>query len=284
MIKNTIQSLLICMVVTLLPSCVKYDLYDTQHPQTGIVTIIPDWTDRSADAEIPSSYILEIGETHQEVSGASNSLKRTFIPGNYELTAYNIPQGMTLYGTEISVNAAYNGLIDPCPEHLFLSGLSFDVTADSDTILTMPMTQYTRRLELILSVAEEQSERIASATGTLSGICGSVDIATGTRSDNSSKTATDAVLSSDKLCLSYNLLGIAPAVRQTLTVTVTFTNGDKHTIESDLTEMLASFGNGHSTMQLTGELLLPVEDDKNSSFSGSINDWQIADGGNTDAH
>ena len=67
---------------------------------------------------------------------------------------------------------------------------------------------------------------------------------------------------------------------QTLDILLTFSNDDTQSIESDLTEVLAGFNGSTEPFTLTGNLRTPVE----SGFSGSIDRWQQADGGNADAH
>lgn len=280
MVEKTIYGLFVGMALIILPSCVKDDLFDTTHPRSGSVTVTTDWTDRSADAGIPSSYTLQIGETAQKVSEATNRFDRLLYPGSYMLTVYNVPPGMTLAGTVISVNTMADGSIEPLPGHLFTGHSAFDITADTDILLTVPMEQCTRRLELELSVVEGDYERVTSATSTLSGICGSVDTASGARSVKAMRTTAAMVREGNRFRFSYNLLGIVPEARQMLTIYITFTNGETQSIEGDLTDMLASYHDSNSLLSLSGNLLLPVE----SGISCVISGWQVADGGNADAH
>ena len=65
---------------------------------------------------------------------------------------------------------------------------------------------------------------------------------------------------------------------QTLSILLTFSNGDTQSVESDLTEVLAGFNGSTEPFALTGNLRTPVE----GGFAGSIDGWQQADGGNAD--
>ena len=53
---------------------------------------------------------------------------------------------------------------------------------------------------------------------------------------------------------------------QTLSILLTFSNGDTQSVESDLTEVLAGFNGSTEPFALTGNLRTPVE----GGFAGSI--------------
>ena len=69
--------------------------------------------------------------------------------------------------------------------------------------------------------------------------------------------------------------------RQTLTLVLTFTDGQTQTTESDLTEALAGFGSDMTgPFTLTAGLRTPME----TGFSVNITDWEVVDGGHVDIH
>ena len=76
------------LAVILFASCVKDELYDTPHPDSGVVVVTADWSDRSSEADIPQAYTLRIGGQEQEASGETNVFNRLLSPGKYTLTAY----------------------------------------------------------------------------------------------------------------------------------------------------------------------------------------------------
>lgn len=268
------------MAAMMLTSCVKDMLFDTPHPNVGILTVTTDWSGKSTEAEIPSLYILLTGDTQQEVSGKTNRLDKLLIPGNHTLTIYNVPQEMKLNGSEILVEEASRGEIVHNPGYVFYGNKSFDIPADTDMSLTVPMSQITRRLEIVLTVADGNFERVANATGTLDGICPAFDIETGLRSEVPAKTTADIVRERNKLLLEYNLLGIAPQAEQTLTVAITYINGDTQTLESNLSAFMYDYHGDTAPMRLTGNVSLPGD----SQFTGAITGWKIADGGNFNAN
>lgn len=275
-----INILIIGMATILCSSCVKDDLFDTPHPDTGGLTVTTDWTGISDEASIPDAYIMQIGDRKQQVSGVTNRFDKLLASGSHTLYVYNLPQDMTLSGTTMAVDPQTGGGIQPFPGNLFIADKQFDITADSEIALTVPMEQFTRRLELVLTVKEGQYERVQSATGSLSGICGAVDILTGHRSEHSESTTAIVEWDGNIFHLVYNLLGIIQSEKQILKVEILFSNGDTQTTESDLSTLMAGYHNEVSPLILTGDLFLPLE----GGFSGIISGWAVANGGNSDAH
>lgn len=278
--KHIMKSLYIAVAALLLSSCVKDELYDTPHPSAGQLTVVTQWNDVSGEAQMPDSYILQIGDVSQTVSGITNVFENLLPQGEYTLTVHNVPEKATHSAGTIAINAAEPGYIEALPGYLFHTSRTFSISADTDMTLNVPMRQYTRRLELVLTVSEGDHSRIASATATLSGICGSIDMATATRSTEPHKAKTVLSKEGNRFLTAYHLLGITPETPQMLTVDIAFANGDTQRIESDLSETLASFHSDNSVVRLTGNLMLPVEGD----FSATISGWKIVDAGNTDAH
>lgn len=275
-----INLLIIGMATILNSSCVKDELFDTSHPGTGGLTVTTDWSNKSDEAMVPDSYTLMVGDIRQNVSGESNHFGKLLSPGIHTLHVYNLPQGMTLNGTTISVDPLSEDAILPMPGSLFISSKQFEIMEDSELSIIVDMKQFTRRLELVLTVKEGQYERVQSATGSLSGVCGAVDILTGQRSEHAESTTAIVEREDDKFHLQYNLLGIVPSEKQILKIDILFSNGDTQVIESELSTLLAGYNNEVMPLKLTGDLFLPLE----GNFSGVISGWEIANGGNSDAH
>lgn len=275
-----INLLIFGMAAIMCSSCVKDELFDTPHPDSGGLTVTTDWKGKSDEADIPDSYILMIGDTKQMVSVETNRFDELLAPGSHNLSVYNLPQGMTLDGTIISVDPLDENNIQSLPGVLFISNKQFDITADSELSLTVPMKQFTRRLELVLTVKEGQYERVRSATGSLSGICEAVDILTEQRSEHSSSTTAMVEREGNEFHLVYNLLGIVPSEKQILKIEILFSNGDTQIIESDISALMAGYHQEVTPLKLAGDLFLPLE----GGFSGVISGWEVANGGNSDAH
>ena len=268
------------LAAILLASCVKDELYNTPHPDSGAVVVTADWSDRNSDADIPQAYILSIDGQEQEVSGETNVLNRLLSAGKYTLTAYNKPDQVTVANNTASVNATSAKHINPMPGYLFASVQDINVVADDTLRVTARMKQLIRRLNLELTATEGDYSRVQSATATLSGVASVADMATGERSAAAQVTNTFRQ-DGNKFTLFFRLLGIVTTEAQTLTVDITFNNGDTQQIVSDVTESMKNFNNEAEPIKLKGNLLLPVE----ATVTGAtITGWNEVDGGAGDAN
>ena len=268
------------LAVILFASCVKDELYDTPHPDSGVVVVTADWSDRSSEADIPQAYTLRIGGQEQEASGETNVFNRLLSPGKYTLTAYSKQDQITVTGNTASVNAMSAKHINPTPGYLFASVQDISVLADDTLRVTARMKQLVRRLDLELTATEGDYSRVQSASATLSGVASVADIATGERS--AAAQVTNAFRQDgNKFTIFFRLLGIVPTETHTLTVDITFNNGDTQRVVSDLTEAIRDFNNGTKPVKLTGNLLLPVE----AGVTGAtITGWNEVESGNGDAN
>ena len=263
-----------------LASCVKDELYNTPHPDSGAVVVTANWSDRNSDADIPQTYILSIDGQEQEVSGETNVINRLLSAGKYTLAAYNKPDQVTVANNTASVNATSAKHINPMPGYLFASVQDINVVADDTLRVTARMKQLIRRLNLELTATEGDYSRVQSATATLSGVASVADMVTGERSVAAQVTNT-FIQDGNKFTLLFRLLGIVTTEAQTLTVDITFNNGDTQQIVSDVTESMKNFNNEAEPIKLKGNLLLPVE----ATVTGAtITGWNEVDGGAGDAN
>ena len=166
------------------------------------------------------------------------------------------------------------------PGYLFASVQDINVVADDTLRVTARMKQLIRRLNLELTATEGDYSRVQSATATLSGVASVADMATGERSAAAQVTNTFRQ-DGNKFTLFFRLLGIVTTEAQTLTVDITFNNGDTQQIVSDVTESMKNFNNEAEPIKLKGNLLLPVE----ATVTGAtITGWNEVDGGAGDAN
>ena len=129
-------------------------------------------------------------------------------------------------------------------------------------------------------MTEGDPERITAITGTLSGVARAYDLRNETLYGEAVSTAPAFTRSGDKIEADLRLLGTMGEA-QMLTLTLTFTDGQTQTVESDLTEVLAGFGSDMTgPFTLTAGLRTPME----AGFSASITDWEVVDGGHVDIH
>ena len=273
--KSIISHALAAAFIFLLFSCSK-DEYNTPHPDQGVIAVNINHPQGAEE-----DYTVEVdGQSLEEGDTASDPLT----PGEHTVLVYNTPEGFTVtdgiaYVERVDDTRALTDLIDPLPETLYSGTKTVTVVADDTLHLDLSVAQRTRDLRLELTVTEGDPERIACITGTLSGVAGAYDLRSETLHGEAVSTAPAFTRSGDKVSADLRLLGIMGDV-QTLDILLTFSNGDTQSIESDLTEVLTGFNDSTEPFTLTGNLSTPVE----GGFSSSIDGWQQADGGNTDAH
>ena len=270
------RMMLLFMLLPFLSSCSK-DNSNTPHPDQGVVSVSVDYPQGAEEDD----YTVEVdGKPLDEGDNASNPLT----PGEHTVLVYNTPEGFTVtdgiaYVERLDGTRALADLIAPLPETLYSGTKTVTVVADDTLHLDLSVTQRTRDLRLELTVTEGNPNRITGITGTLSGVAEAYDLRNETLYGEAVSTRPAFTRSGDKVSADLRLLGIMGDV-QTLDILLTFSNGDTQSIDSDLTEVLARFNDSTEPFTLTGNLRTPVE----GGFSGSIDGWQQADGGNTDAH
>ena len=280
---TTILSLALLLT---LGGCVKDELHDTPHPDTGKVTVTADWADRGEGVDIPASWHIVMGDYTGTETGATHSPDYLFNPGNYTLAAYNIPDGITVSGTTATVAAADGGFIVNTPGWLFTSVQEAEIEADTDYELTAAMHQQVRQLTLMIEPAGDAAERIESIEGTLSGAAGTLDFATGTHGTPSEVELRFTKITegndAGKWTATVRLLGIAGDT-QRLTATLTYADGNPQptSLNSDLTAVLNGFNEDKTTPLTLGGTV--VETPGEAGFTGEITDWEEVDGGHVNA-
>ena len=271
---------LICVICVpwMLASCVKDELHNTPHPDQGVVSVSVDYPQGAEEDD----YTVEVdGKPLDEGDNASGSLA----PGEHTVLVYNTPEGFTVtdgiaYVEHMDGTRALTDLIDPLPETLYSGTKTVTVVADDTLHLDLSVAQRTRDLRLELTVTEGDPERIATITGTLSGVAGAYDLRNETLYGEAVSTAPAFTRNGDKIEADLRLLGTMGEA-QVLTLTLTFTDGLTQTVESDLTEVLANFnGDMEQTFTVTGSLRTPTE----AGLGGcTITDWTNGGGGSGSA-
>lgn len=278
--KTYYRAFLMTTLALSINSCVKDELFNTSHPDYGVIIATTDWNAKSTEAEMPRSYTLRIGTEGQVVSKITNTFKTLLPQGRYELTAYNTPEHINISGDIATAVENKTGYIEPMPGYLFSAHQTIEVPADDTLRVTVPIKQLVRLLEVELSVTEGDYSRVQSATATLNGAASKVNIVTAERS-NAAKAENILVQNGSKFTTSFRLPGIVPSGNHTITVSILFTNGDTKQIESNISKQLIGFNDRTEPMKLTGNLLLPI---KAEVTGGTLTDWNETDGGNIDAN
>ena len=280
------RTILTLALLFTLGSCVKDELHDTPHPDTGKVTVTADWTDRGDGVDIPAKWTVTMGDYTGTETGATHSPDYLFTPGNYTLAVYNPADGITVSGTTAAVAAADGGFIVNTPGWLFTSVQEVAIEADTDYELTAVMHQQVRQLTLVIEPTGDAADRIESIVGTLSGAAGTLNFATGTHGTPSEvELRFTKITSGDnagKWTATVRLLGIAGDV-QRLTATLTYTDGNPQptSLNSDLTAALDDFNNDKTTSLTLGGTLAETPDE--AGFTGEITGWETVDGSGVDA-
>ena len=281
----TTTILALALLLTL-GGCVKDELHDTPHPDTGGIAVTADWTQRGEGVDIPAEWTVTMGGYTGTETGATHSPDYLFKPGSYTLAACNTPDGITISGTTATVDAADGGFIADTPGWLFTSVQEVAIEADTDYSLTAVMHQQVRQLTLVIEPAGDAADRIESIEGTLSGAAGTLDFATGTHGTPSELGLHFTKITSGddagKWTATVRLLGIAGDA-QRLTATLTYTDGNPAdtSLESDLTAALDGFNNGKTVPLTLGGT--KAETPGEAGFTGEITGWETVDGGNVDA-
>ena len=282
--RYTTTILTLALLLTL-GGCVKDELHDTPHPDTGKVTVTADWADRGEEVDIPASWHIVMGDYTGTETGATHSPDYLFNPGSYTLAVYNPADGITVSGTTATVAAA-GGFIVNTPGWLFTSVQEVAIEADTDYSLTAAMRQQVRLLTLVIEPTGDAADRIETIEGTLSGAAGTLDFATGTHGTPSEVELHFTKITdgddAGKWMATVRLLGIAGDA-QRLTATLTYTDGNPQptSLNSDLTATLDGFNDGKTAPLTLGGTI--AETPGEAGFTGEITDWETVDGGGVDA-
>lgn len=280
---TTILSLALLLT---LGGCVKDELHDTPHPDTGKVTVTADWSDRGDGVDIPASWHIAMGDYTGTETGETHAPDYLFNPGSYTLAVYNPADGITISGTTATVAAADGGFIADTPGWLFTSVQEVAIEADTDYALTAVMRQQVREFTLMIEPTGDAADRIESIEGTLSGAAGTLDFATGTHGTPSEVELHFTKITdgddAGKWMATVRLLGIAGDA-QRLTATLTYTDGNPQptSLNSDLTATLDDFNDGKTSPLTLGGTI--AETPGEAGFTGEITDWETVDGGGVDA-
>lgn len=249
-----------CAVLLLAACDVKDPIFNTSHPDYGIVTLTAQWSGIGEGLAVPESYTIKAGNYTATLTGVTNKLNYLFEPGDYQFYVYNTPERITMNNTVASVIAPAviptdagsttsdnpERFVYDAPGWLFTSVLDATLTADTEHILAASMQQQVRQLTLIIEPTGGMADKIESITTTLSGVAGTLDIANGTHGAPSRVALTFSKIlfgtDAGKWSATVRLLGIA-GTQQRLTGTVTFASDilEPLILDNDLTTQLAAF-------------------------------------------
>ena len=282
----------IILTALLLSSCVKDTLYDTPHPDHGMISVTADWSARGEGIDIPATWTVTMGDYTGTETSATHAPDHLFAPGSYTLAVWNPAEGITVNGTTATIAAATgnragtDAFVDNAPGWFFTHTEQVSIEKDKDYPLTAVMQQQVRELTLMIEPAGDAADRIESIGGTLSGAAGTLDFATGTHGTPSEVELHFTKITegddAGKWMATVRLLGIAGDA-QRLTATLTYTDGNPQptSLNSDLTSALNGFNDGKTAPLTLGGTI--AETPGEAGFTGEITDWETVDGGGVDA-
>ena len=279
---HTMMAASLLLALSAFASCVKDDLHDTPHPDKGVAAVAITLPQGMSQDD----YTVEIDGTTAEGREGRCTVSDPLPPGEYTVLAYNTPQGFTIADGIARVERtdgtarALTDFINPLPDYLYSGTERITIVADDTLRMNLGVAQRVRDLYIELTVTEGDPERITGITGTLAGVAEAYDLWNGTLYGEAVSTRPAFTRSGDKVLADLRLLGIMGDA-QTLTVTLTFTDGLSQTVESDLTEVLAGFNNDmEQPFTISGNLETPT----GAGMGGcTITDWLPGGGGSGNA-
>ncbi len=280
-------------VAVLLSSCVKDTLYDTPHPDHGMISVTADWTARGEGIDIPAAWTVAMGDYTGTETAATHAPEYLFVPGSYTLAVWNPADGITVNGTTATVAAATGNdagagaFISNAPGWLFTSVQQVLIEKDKDYALTAPMQQQVRELTLVVEPTGDAAGRITKIVAHLTGAAATLDFATDTYG-----TASNVMLPFTKITegadagkwkATVRLLGVT-GNEQLLTGEIRYAdnNPTPTTLTSNLTETLKYFNSEKSeSLTLGGTIVETPKEAELSTFE--ITGWEQIQGGDVSA-
>ena len=271
--------------VLLLASCdVKDPIYNTPHPNHGIVMGLTEWSQRGEGVEVPIKYRVEVSGMTNTATTTTFIMPGLFEPGNVEVLAYNLPAGVSANGGIATVSIGTDGtLLVPDAGVLFSGVATAHVVADDTTRVTLAMQQRMREVRFTLTITDGDPERITDIKARLDGVAASINLRTGEVMGNSASVMLSFLRKGDKLSAKVWTIGIIEEAKQQIVTTLTFS--DNHRIETttDVTDIFHNFNADKLTpLGVTGSLYAPV----GTKPDGTIIDWKPGngDGGDVDTN
>ena len=283
----------IILTALLLSSCVKDTLYDTPHPDHGMISVTTDWSARGEGIDIPATWTVAMGDYTGTETSATHAPDHLFAPGSYTLAVWNPAEEITVNGTTATVAAATGNdagagaFISNAPGWLFTSVQQVLIEKDTDYPLTAAMKQQVRELTLVVEPTGDAAGRITEIVAHLTGAAGTLDFATDTYG-----AASNVVLPFTKITegddagkwkATVRLLGVT-GTEQLLTGEIRYADGNPTptTLKSDLTEALKEFNTGKSASLTLGGTLVETPEGMEVDGAG-ITGWKPIDGGEVGA-
>ncbi|KAA6348599.1 hypothetical protein EZS27_003928 [termite gut metagenome] len=281
--KKTVSSTLrsLCLIINIslgLSSCIEVPLYDTEHPDYGIITTLTtDWSNRTDGVSIPATYQVRIGEDYNELlRGETNSIDYPFSSGVYRIRAYNPADRIVVGDTEASVVATdTDGFVESQPGWVFTASKEVSISNDRDESITIVMQQQVRQLDLVFTFVSPRANKLTGIDAVLEGVAGSLDIDHGAIIGTPVSVKPEFVKQSEGIYrATMRLLGVTGDT-QTLWVRLSFGDLWEAPIVTDLSLRLADFNADKKTPLLLSTQLVEVQTEL--EFMVSFGEWKVGE-------
>lgn len=271
--------------VLLLASCdVKDPIYNTPHPNHGIVMGLTEWSQRGEGVEVPIKYRVEVSGTMNTANATTFTMPELFEPDDVEVLAYNLPAGVSANGGIATVSIGTDGtLLVPDADVLFSGVATAHVVADDTARVTLAMQQRMREVRFTLTITDGYPERITDIKARLDGVAASINLRTGEVIGNSASVMLSFLRKGDKLSANVWTIGIIEGAKQQIVTTLTFSDNYRIETTTDVTDIFHNFNADKLTpLGVTGSLYAPV----GTKPDGTIIDWKPGngDGGDVDTN
>ena len=219
------------------------------YPNESGINLTVDWSEVTTD--VPTIYraraIFSSGFTRDfdELKGTTNLL--VVNPGEVMLYVYNNAEHISVSGNKARVNTE-NGSIAPNPGLFFSYYTQVFSEQDKDISQTAVMKQQTGEIKISLALKPaNQISKVKTISAVLEGVASELDMQTNKLSESATLQTT---LSKNTYyaTTTIRVLGFDQATRQNLTLEVELENGNKTSITSDLTTLVADFNNSKNTL------------------------------------
>ena len=253
-------------------ACVRVDVYNTDHPEHGKISLTTDWTQAGQGVAAPQNYVVRVGEFSGNVTGTTNTIDNLFLPGTHDIHIYNVADKITVGGNTATV-AVSSSFADPLPAWLFTAALNVTIEQDKDHFFTAAMQQQVRELNFLIETTGGTPDRIESITATLSGVASSLNFANNTHSNAANVIPTFTKQDSGRWLATIRLLGIT-GNEQKLSVIIAFADNSPATIstEVDIHARLGDFNADKRTPLTLGVQV--IETSTGIDFNAIVTDWK----------
>ena len=256
-----IYFVLVFLAISALFGCETDDHFNTSHPDEGGIILTVDWSQvtTAAPATYQARAIFASGFTRDfdNLVGRTNLL--VVEPGEATLYVYNEAEYISVSKEKARVHTV-DGNVAPNPGLFFVYAGKVVTERDKEFAHTAVMNQQTGEMKLSFAIKPaEMINKVKSIHAKLEGVASELDLQT-------NELSTPAVLHTPFSKNAYyatstiRLLGFDRSTRQNITLDVELENGNRASVTTDLTPLVADFNNAKNTLfSLNADLYISDE-------------------------